>query len=57
MGWTPADVALDKPEALLPLTLTNPKMFPLNRFHQLGVAIGIKWHGLLDLLKTRRLAG
>lgn len=57
MGRTLAELALGKPESTLPFPLTKPKTFPLHQFHRLGVAIGIKWHGLLDLLETRRLAG
>jgi len=55
MGRTLAEFALGKSETMLPFPLTHPKQFPLHQFHRLGVAMGIRWHGLLDWLETRRL--
>ncbi len=56
MGRTLAEFALGKPATSLPFPLTNPGKFPFHQFHRLGVAMGIKWHGLLDFLETRRSA-
>ena len=54
MGRILAEYALGKPAEDLAFPVTNPKTFPMHRFHPLGVSMAIKWHGLMDNLEMRR---
>ena len=56
MGRILAQFALGASVNEMPFPVTTPKTFPLHRFHPAGVSIGIKWHGMLDLLETIRPA-
>lgn len=54
MGRILAEFVLGKGEDALPFPVTRPRTFPLHRFHGLGAAVAIKWHGLMDRWEAGR---